>query len=321
LRRGYRGFTLSFKSYFTFHHFQGEKLPTLKEVFIATRPWSFVMTIMSILFGVLLARYYFPEISWGLSVLALVGSILLHAAVNVWNDYYDYKYGFDNPKAGTAIYRPHPLVLGFMTPGQVMGLATLSAVTGLAIGIAITFLGRPLALLLGSLGALLAFFYTGPPLKYKYRGFGELGVFLAWGPLMVLGAYYVASGVLSWRPVIDSIPLGLLVSAVLLANNIRDIEVDAENGAKTLAVRLGKNKSIKLYNVLIILPYVLIVLYVALKLMPLGSLLVFLSLPQVPSLIKMFERGAPPDADPRTAKLLQNFGLLLLIGVLINIII
>jgi len=276
------------------------------------------MTAIIMVYGTLLVLDEGLKVSWILSIIAIVGAILLHAAVNVWNDYYDYKYGFDNPKAGTAIYRPHPLVAGFMTPSQVMNLANISAIIGLGLGVYITIAGRPWALLLGALGALLAFFYTGPPIKYKYRGLGEVGVFLAWGPLMALGAYYVASGTFSWEPVIASIPLGILVSAVLLANNIRDIEVDKKNGAYTLAVRLRRKRAIDLYKFLIILSYVLVIIYIPLKILPVASLLALIALPQALSLYKMFEKGSPPDADPRTAKFLQNFGLLLIIGLIIG---
>ncbi len=276
------------------------------------------MTTIIMIYGTLLALDEGLKVSWMLSIIAIIGVVLLHAAVNVWNDYYDYKYGFDNPKAGTAIYRPHPLVAGFMTPSQVMNLANISAIIGLGLGVYITIAGRPWAMLLGALGALLAFFYTGPPIKYKYRGLGEVGVFLAWGPLMTLGAYYVASGAFGWKPVVASIPLGILVSAVLLANNIRDIEVDKKNGAYTLAVRLGRRGAINLYKLLIVLSYALVVIYIPLKVLPLTSLLTFIALPQAFSLYKMFEKGSPPDADPRTAKFLQNFGLLLIVGLIIS---
>jgi 1,4-dihydroxy-2-naphthoate octaprenyltransferase len=293
-------------------------LAKLREIFIATRPWSFVMTVLSLTFGILLAYYDGLRVSWTLSLLAVVGSVFLHAAVNVWNDYYDYKYGFDSPASGTAIYRPHPLIQGFMTASQVMILATSSAVVGLVLGALIAFEGRPLAVLLGLIGAALAFFYTGPPIKYKYRGLGEIGVFTAWGPLMVLGAYYVASGALSWKPVVASIPLGLLVAAVLLANNIRDIDVDKASGARTLAVRLGRERAVKLYKILILLPFVLIPAYVATKILPLESLLSVIAVLQAPSLIRMFDHGSPPDADPRTAKLLQNFATLLIVGMVLS---
>ncbi len=293
-------------------------MPSMKEIFIATRPWSFLMTTIIMSYGILLAMFNGLKVSWLLSIMAIVGVIFLHAAVNVWNDYYDYKYGFDSPDAGTAIYRPHPLVSGFMTQSQVMNLANISALIGLALGVYIGVTGRPWAILLGALGALLAFFYTGPPVKYKYKGLGELGTFFTWGPLMTLGAYYVASGTLSWKPVIASIPLGILVSAVLLANNIRDIDVDRKNGAYTLAVRLGRNRAVIIYKLLIISSYILVTIYIPLRILPFESLVTFAVLPQARSLYKMFEKESPPDADPRTAKFLQNFGLLLLIGLIIN---
>ncbi|MET1101192.1 MAG: 1,4-dihydroxy-2-naphthoate octaprenyltransferase [Pyrodictiaceae archaeon] len=293
-------------------------MPSLKQVFIATRPWSFVMTIISIVFGASYAYWLTSSIDLMLVLVALVGSVLLHAAVNVWNDYYDYKYRFDRPGVGTAIYRPHPLIEGYMTPGQVMALASGSAIAALAFGAYIALAGRPLAILLGLLGLLLAFFYTGPPLRYKYHGFGEVGVFTAWGPLMVLGSYYVASGRLGLEPIIASIPIGLLVAAVLLANNIRDIETDKEAGARTLAVILGRRRAIKAYQGLLLTPYAIVALLTATKLASIFTLLVLLTLPQAIRLARLFVRQVPPDADPRTAMIVQNFGILYIIGTILG---
>ncbi len=290
----------------------------VSELLFVTRPWSFIMTVISIALGLTYAFWvqgFVEPIYLVLTLLALLGSILLHAAVNVWNDYYDYMYGVDSPRAGTAIYRPHPLVHGLMSPKHVQLLAVASAVTGIAIGIAIAVAGRWLALLLGGIGLLLAYGYTGPPFKLKYRGLGEITVLITWGPLITGGAYYVARGILDINVMLASLPLGILVAAVLLANNIRDIDADRRANVKTLAVVLGRELSLKLYGSMIALAYVIQTLLVATGILPVLSLLSLATLPTAIRLIARFREAVPPDADPQTAKLVQQFGIAYIVGI------
>ena len=269
------------------------------------------MTVVAVLVGAGYALWRLGHADPLLTLLALAGAVLLHAAVNVWNDYYDYRYGVDRPEAGTAIYRPHPLVHGFMTPGQVMALATGSAAAALALGAAIALAGRPLALLLGLVGAAIAYWYTGPPLRLKYRGLGEPVVALVWGPLITGGAYYVASGRLDPEVLAASAPLGVLVAAVLLANNIRDVELDARLGARTLAVRLGRRRAVRLYQAMLASALAGHALLVAAGLLPPLALLALAAAPGAARLAREMAREVPVDADPRTARVVLAYGSLL----------
>ncbi|ABM81164.1 1,4-dihydroxy-2-naphthoate octaprenyltransferase [Hyperthermus butylicus] len=291
-------------------------MPRALEVFISTRPWSFPMTIVCVGFGIAYGFWLTGSIDVPLSLLALLGSVLLHAAANVWNDYFDYRYGIDRPGVGTTVYRPHPIFANIMVPGHVLVFGTSLGLAALGIGWALVLAGRPLALLLGLAGFILAYSYTGPPLNLKYRGLGELGVFIAWGPLMVVGGAYVASGSLSLEAAAASVPLGLLVAAVLLANNIRDVENDRESGAYTLAVRIGRRSAIKLYQSMILAPYIILVVLYTAKLVPLASLVALASLPLAVSLARLMSREVPVDADPRTAKLVVAFGVPYILGTL-----
>ncbi|MET1127836.1 MAG: UbiA family prenyltransferase [Thermoproteota archaeon] len=296
-------------------------MPRASGVFISTRPWSFPMTLMCVGFGIAYGFWLTGSINVPLSLLALLGSVLLHAAVNVWNDYFDYRYGVDKPGVGTTVYRPHPIFAGIMAPGQVLVFGTSLGLAALGIGGILALAGRPLALLLGLAGFILAYSYTGPPLKLKYRGLGELGVFIAWGPLMVVGGAYVASGHLSLEAAAASVPLGLLVAAVLLANNIRDLEDDRMAGAYTLAVRIGRRPAIRLYQSMILAPHIIVAALYAAKLVPLASLAALASLPLAASLARLMSREVPVDADPRTAKLVVAFGVPYILGTLISAIV
>jgi 1,4-dihydroxy-2-naphthoate octaprenyltransferase len=131
-----------------------------------------------------------------------------------------------------------------------IGSLVALAVAG-AIGLGLVLASPREILLIGFSGALLGFFYTAPPLRLGYRGFGEVIVFLCLGPLAALGAYAVTSGQLSLDPVWASIPSALTVTALLHANNLRDLDVDRQSGKRTLAVRIGYERALREYELLI----------------------------------------------------------------------
>jgi 1,4-dihydroxy-2-naphthoate octaprenyltransferase len=183
---------------------------------------------------------------WAL-VVALVGVSLLLIGVNLANDYFDYRSGAD-PPLGVG---PRPLQQGFLAPRTFLigsiGAIGLAGVLGLAL-----IISSPIeALLIGCAGALLGFFYTAPPLRLGYRGLGEVVVFLGLGPGACLGTYLVTAGRMGWTPVLASLPIGFTVTALLHANNLRDLDEDARSGKRTLAVRLGFRGAVREYVVLL----------------------------------------------------------------------
>jgi len=292
-----------------------------RELFVMTRPWSFPMTVISVTTGSLLAYYALGSFNPLYYVLAVVGSVLLHAAANVANDYFDTLRGVDKPTAPTARYRPHPVFTGMATPGFLVSYSVALAAAGLLIGAYLSVVVGPLAIVLGAIGAFLALTYSGPPLGYKYHALGEPIVFTVWGPIMVLGGYYVEVGSLSLGALAASIPLGLLVAAVLLANNIRDEDYDRSSGVTTIATMLGREASLKLYYSLILSPYIVQILVVAAGVMHPITLVTLLSLPKAWSLVQTFRRGIPDAADPMTAQLVLAYGILLLLGLAVSIVI
>ena len=290
-----------------------------KELLISTRPWSFPMTIISITFGAVLAIYLNNIFNPLLYVLTLVGSICIHAAANISNDYFDTKYGVDRPGAPTTKYRPHPIVTGFLEPSDLLKMTFIFVSIGLIIAVYLSLVAGYLAFILGFLGIVIALSYTSRPLAYKYKALGEIFVVLSWGPIMVLGSYYVQTSSVNYIPIVTSLSIGMLVAAVLLANNIRDIEYDSSVDIRTIAIVLGKDKSLKLYAVMILSSYVLILLMVFLGFLGLPTLLVYITLPQAIKLIRSFMREVPETADPQTAQLVMNFGILLILGLIISV--
>lgn len=290
----------------------------LKQIFIATRPWSFPMTIISISLGVVLAYYLNNVFRADLYLITLIGSVMLHAAANVINDYFDSLFGVDKPEAPTARYRPHPIIEGFMRPNDLMLMAIGLIISSLLIGLYLMFVSGPWALILGAIGALLAITYSGPPFNYKYKALGELIVFIVWGPIMVLGAYYVQTSVISQPVIIASTPIGLLVSAVLLANNIRDIEYDVSTGIRTIPIILGRGKSIYLYDLMIIMPFIIVPLLIVGGILGWLTLITVMALPKAIKLIKTFRREVPDTADPMTAQLVMIYGILYIVGIFLS---
>ncbi len=289
----------------------------LKIWVLATRPWSFAMTAISVGVGGAVAALD-GLFDVGLFVLTLIGAVCVHGATNLINDYFDYKSGVDRPGAPTTLYRPHPLVQGLISPRAVLwvslGLYAIAALIGLAL---IALRGVELLWFI-LIGAIASFFYTAGPIKYKYIALGEFSVFLMWGPVIVGGTYFVQRGSLSPEAVLISVPFGLLVALVLLANNLRDIAYDRSAGITTIGTLLGPQKTRLLYQGLILLAYLAIAVLIALKVLSPWGVLVFFSAPVALRLIRTLQREIPNDADARTAQLDTLFGVWLIVGLILE---
>jgi len=285
--------------------------------FLASRPWSFSMTAISVSVGSALGAID-GSFSWALYLMALLATVLLHAATNLINDYYDVKSGVDTPEVSTAQYRPHPLVEGKLAAGHVRVAAYVLYSLSVLIGIYLAATRGWALMWIGLSGAFASLTYTAPPLKYKYSALGEFSVFLMWGPLMVAGAYFVQRQTFSLNAFWISLPFGALVALVLLANNIRDIKHDRDKGILTLAIVLGQRHGLVLYFLLVVLAYLAIILMSLFGPLYLWSLIVLLSLPLALKLLRLMMKQIPADADARTAQLDTAFGVLLVISLVLE---
>ncbi|MEM0481979.1 MAG: prenyltransferase [Nitrososphaerota archaeon] len=286
--------------------------------FIATRPWSFVMTFVSAtLAGVLALKS--ATFNATLYLITLAGLILFHAATNMLNDYFDVKNRVDRFDVPTSRYRPHPLLTGEIGGREFLTVTTM--LYGLVILIAgiLSLVRGPLILLLTGAGLLASVFYTAPPIAFKYRALGEPVVFLVWGPLMVGGSYYTITGTFTVEPLLASIPVGILVLLVLLANNIRDTDYDREAVSATIPILLGVRRSLILYGALLASTYMITILLILSRILSIYSLMVLVTAPIAAKLAKTFWVKIPDDADPQTARLALLFGLLLIAGELSSV--
>jgi 1,4-dihydroxy-2-naphthoate octaprenyltransferase len=256
--------------------------------------------------------------SWGLYGLTLVSGVFLHAATNLMNDYYDVKSGVDTQEASTAQYRPHPLLEGKLAPQSVLKASVLLYGAATMIGLFLVAVrGWPI-LWIGLAGTFASLTYTAPPFKYKYSALGEFSVFLMWGPLMVMGAYFVQRQTFNTDVLWISLPFGVLVALVLLANNIRDVTHDRDKGIQTLPIVIGQRNGLRLYIALMVLAYLGIIGMSVCGPLHLWSLIVLLSLPLAARLLRQMMRQVPIDADAQTAKLDTAFGVLLVISLVLE---
>jgi 1,4-dihydroxy-2-naphthoate octaprenyltransferase len=199
------------------------------------------------------------------------------------------------------------------------GLALTGVVA--AIGLYLTALRGTPVLVLGALGVLGAYFYSGRPIAYKYRGLGDPAIFLLFGPLMVLGAYYVQAWAIELVPMLYALPVGCLVTAILHVNNTRDIASDGRGGGTTVARTLGLGGAKVLLYALLAAAYLLVIAGVLSGTFVRWSALALLSAPLAWNLARAV--AAAKDSqdliklDIAAARVHLVFGLLLVVGVLL----
>jgi len=280
----------------------------------AIRPFAFPATLAPVLLGSLIA----PVFDWVRFVLTLLGTMLAHAGVNVISDYMDWRRGADTWR---VLGSSRVLVDGMMSPKTHVRLGIALLLAAAAIGVILVTTSGPAVWLLMALGAAIGIFYTVPPLGLKYRALGDLAVFLAFGPLMALGAYYVQTATLDWLPVWLSIPIGLLTIAILHGNNYRDIAEDRAAGYHTVASLLGPRGSAYYYVGLLAGAYLSVLLFIGLGWLPLWSLAVLLTLPLAWRNIQVafnHARVAFSFLDLLTAQLHLVFSLALVAGIVLQ---
>jgi 1,4-dihydroxy-2-naphthoate octaprenyltransferase len=283
------------------------------------RPFSFTAsTVPPAAAGALAAVK--GKFSWPLFLGGLFGLVLLHVGTNVTNEIYDVRKGADKITSPRA---SHALLKGRLTEREAFAIVFLAfvAATGIGVWLAIER-GWPV-IALGVAGLLGGWGYTAPPLEYKFRALGLPLVFLLFGPLAVIGAYYVITGEFDPATIAVSVPVGLLVTAILHGNEWRDISEDARVGGVTFSIRAGRRLAHSGYLALVVGAYLALGVAVLVKALPVESLLALLSLPLLVRVIRDSELGAMGQQraiamiDLETAQLHAAFGFLMVVGLLV----
>src|SRR5829696_1749166 len=259
---------------------KGHLDPVSKWLYL-TRAGVLPMTLVSGAVAGLLAVHRDDRVAWGWFALSLAGIVLAHMANNLMNDLFDLSVGTDREDYPRNLYSPHPVLSGVMTRKGLALCVLVVNVICLAIMIVLTAArGWPIvAFALG--GFLLSSAYTAPPLRLKKRGLGEPTVLVVWGPLMVGGAYYAATGHYPFGVFVASLAYALLCTAVLMGKHIDKIPWDAPDGTHTLPVLLGESKARALTQGMMISFYVLVILLVGTGTLPIAALIVLLALPKL----------------------------------------
>jgi 1,4-dihydroxy-2-naphthoate octaprenyltransferase len=284
---------------------------------MALRPFSFTASITPVAFGTALALYEGIFEPW-YAALAIIGGMAIHGGTNLINDYYDWKKGTDTPE---SLGPNRPLKEGLITINQIFIAAVLCFALGSGIGLYLTATRGVAILIIGVLSVLAGWFYTAGPFAFAYVGLGEIVVFIFMGPIMVLGGYYVQAQSLPLSVLLASAPLGMLVAAILHANNMRDFDADRAKGKRTLANLLGRATSKREFELLTVGAFVVLMALVVLRLLPWLSLLALIELPNVLRL----NRLAHSTEDPKALNALvrgsaashKRFGAWLIVGVLL----
>ncbi len=212
----------------------------------------------------------------------MVGALLFHMGTNLANDYFDHVWGNDEVNTTPTPFSGGSRVIqnGMITPRRILCASLASFALGGAIGLYLNSISRGnVIVLIGIIGIFLGFFYCARPFRIGYSGFGELAVGIGFGPLMILGSYYVQAQRLPFEIYLISIPITLLIMLVLFINEFPDYVADKTVGKRTMVVILGKRKAVIIYHVLLVTVYLVILSLVWLKLLPLFCLISFLTLP------------------------------------------
>ncbi len=266
---------------------------------IITRAAVFSMTMTSGLIGGLLAAQLAPSMSWLRFALAFVGLVLAHAANNMINDYFDMEGGVDTDEYTRALYAPHPVLAGLVSKRGLLTAILLVNLVDAVILFTLTVMAGWPVVIFALLGLFISVFYVAPPIKLKHHGLGEPAVFLVWGPLMIGGTFFAASGSMPPASVwLACIPYALVVTTVLMGKHIDKLEVDKEKGIHTLPVLMGDRTSRILNAGLMVFYYVAVVGLVLVGDVGLWVLLVFLAVPRLVSVLKIY-REPKPEAPPK----------------------
>jgi 1,4-dihydroxy-2-naphthoate octaprenyltransferase len=250
----------------------------------------------------------------GPAIAALIGACLLQIGANFANDVFDFERGADNAE---RLGPQRATQQGWISAAQMKRAMWLAFAGATAVGLYLTWVAGWPVLALGLLSIAAAYLYTGGPKPYGYLGLGDLSVFLFFGPGAVAGTYYVQALEVSPLALLASLPIGALATAILVVNNLRDIETDARANKRTLAVRIGDKPTRTYYLVLLAVAYAVPVVLLWRGLADAWVLLPWLSLPLAVRLAgRMRHVGglALNGCLVRTARLEVVFGLLFALG-------
>tara|TARA_Y100000310_G_scaffold345384_1_gene464347 strand:+ start:1546 stop:2460 length:915 start_codon:yes stop_codon:yes gene_type:complete len=283
-------------------------------------------TIVPVLLGSVVAWHLIDSFNWLYFFLVLIGVSFLHFGTNLANDYYDHKSNNDEANETPTQFSGGSRVIqdGLLAPKKILYVALAFFTLGAAIGLYLSWALQSVEiLLLGVVGIFFGYFYTAGPFKFGYRGFGEFIVGLCFGPLVVLGSYYVQTGFFSSTALLASIPVGILITLVLYINEFPDYNADKSVGKKTLVVAFNKQKAMHLYHFFLLLVYLSILSFILIGFFPVWTLITFITLPLAVKVYLVSKKHFNEiqellPANAMTIALHLSIGLLLSVGFIVD---
>lgn len=256
----------------------------------------FTAVLLPVFLGTLVAWFSFRIFDPTYFILTLLGAVCINAGTNLVNDYFDFKSGcdrvntdFGSPFSGGSGLLPR----GLLDPRRVYIAALVFFAFASFIGAFLALTRGWVIVVLGLIGVFSGYFYTS---QLAPRGIGEFFVGLNCGPLIVIGSYYVQTQTVTLGPVLASLPLGILILEVVWINEFPDYCADAKAGKRTLVTRMGRKRAADVYGMLMFSAYAVILAGVLLRLMPLLTLLSFLTIPLAARAVRVARRNYE---DPR----------------------
>ncbi len=285
---------------------------------MAARPRTLPAAIAPVIVGTAAAVEVSDDLRVGAFIAALLGSIFIQIGTNLSNDYSDAKRGADTAD------RLGPVRVtssGLVAPRRVLVATWVAFGAAVLAGIYLAAVAGVVILIVGAASILAGVLYTGGPRPYGYEGLGEVFVFLFFGLVAVNGSYYVQLERLDWLPFGLSLAIGFLATAILVVNNVRDLDTDRRAGKLTLAVRIGRARTRRLYLVLVAAAFVAVPVSLIAADGPAWGLLALGAAPLVRGpLAAVMTRTDGPSLNAAlagTGALLAAFSVLLAAGLLI----
>ncbi|MGZ8563932.1 MAG: prenyltransferase [Candidatus Limnocylindria bacterium] len=308
----------------------GVAMDSVSKWLIVTRAAVFTMTATSGIIGGLLAiGTAGAAVNYWYLALSVIGLVIAHAANNMINDYFDLEGGVDTDEYVRALYAPHPILSGWLSKAQLRNAILLMQAFDLAILIVLVMARGPWVAAFAFGGLFISVFYVAPPIRLKHHGLGEPGVFIVWGPLMIAGTYFVATGTLPGWVWVDSLPYAILVTTVLFGKHIDKISADTAKGIRTLPVILGETRARWVAQALMIAFYPIVIGSALIGWIGPFVMLVILGIPMLLQVLRQFSVPRP-ESPPQSyvgwplwfvggAFLhTRRAGALLIVGLLLN---
>ncbi|MCF6408902.1 1,4-dihydroxy-2-naphthoate polyprenyltransferase [Pseudalkalibacillus salsuginis] len=282
------------------------------------RPHTLTASFIPVFIGAALANFY-TTLNWLLLIAMLVASMLIQAATNLFNEYYDFKRGLDTSDSvgiGGGIVRDG------ISSKTVLNVGLAFFLLAILLGIYISATTSWWIAIIGSVSMAAGYFYTGGPYPIAYTPLGEVVAGFFMGFVIILISFYIQTGFVTTNSMLISIPISILIGAILMANNIRDLEGDKERGRKTLAILLGHRRAVQFLGGMFAFSFAWILTMIFIGQASFWLLIVLISIPKAVNAVKLFKGQREPSkmmpAMIATAQTNTVFGSALTVGLIVS---